>query len=195
VFARAVELIAEFLGSLKDDGTLAGHCVIGGLALAALGRPRATRDIDFLIALGPGGAEPVARRARDAGFECRYLPGGADDPLRGVFQLSVPVAGANVPVQLVVLPTPLSSALLREAQPLSLFGTPLPVVSWAYLVLLKLYAGGPQDLLDAREILTARRPSGAELADLGSLAERFGLEGEMARLIREASGEGLRDSG
>jgi hypothetical protein len=117
------------------------------------------------------------------------LAGAADDPLRGVFQLSVPVAGTNVPVQLVVLATPLSSALLREAQTLTLFETPVPVVSWAYLVLLKLYAGGPQDLLDAREILSARRPSGAELDALRSLGARFGLEGEMARLIREAHEE------
>ncbi len=195
MFAQAFQLIADFLGALKEDGTLAGYCVIGGLAVAALGRPRATRHIDFLVALGPGGAEPVARRARDAGFECRYLPGEADDPLRGVFQLSVPVSGMHIPAQLIVLAAPLSSALLREIQPLILFAASVPVVSWAYLVLLKLYAGCPQHLLDAREVLSARRPSGADLDSLRSLAERFGLEGQMARLIREASGEDIRHTG
>lgn len=188
MFGQALGLIADFLARLKADGSLDGYCVIGGLAVAAWGHARATGDIDCLVAIGPGGPGAVTGRALEAGFDCRYTPGGLGDPLRGVFRLAVPAGQTTIPVQLVAFDPPFSAAILGEAVPVTLFGTPLPVVSWPYLVLLKLYAAGPLDLLDAREILRAQAPSEAELSALTLLAKRFGLGQALVGLLQEPDG-------
>ncbi len=64
-----------------------------------MGVPRATRDIDFAVALGA--ADPVALAAQ---LGASYRPADTDDPLRGVFQIDIKVAAQTVPVQLIVLP-------------------------------------------------------------------------------------------
>jgi hypothetical protein len=58
-------------------------------------------------------------------------------------------------------------------------------VTWESLVLLKIYAGGPQDLLDARQILKVRQPSETELARIFNLAERLGIQEEWTELSTE----------
>lgn len=54
-------------------------------------------------------------------------------------------------------------------------GRIVPVVSWQVLILLKLYAGGPQDRLDARQILKARHPMQDELQRMTGMAESVEL--------------------
>ncbi|MDF2459974.1 MAG: hypothetical protein K0S79_2390 [Nitrospira sp.] len=61
----------------------------------------------------------------------------------------------------------------------------MPVVTWESLVLLKIYAGGPQDLLDARQILKVRQPSETELARISNLAERLRIQEEWTELSTE----------
>lgn len=51
----------------------------------------------------------------------------------------------------------------------------MPVVSWQVLVLLKLYAGGPQDTLDAHHILQVRHPQPADLEYMREMAESLGI--------------------
>ena len=59
----------------------------------------------------------------------------------------------------------------------------MPVVSWQSLILLKLYAGGAQDLLDAQQNLVVREPSQAEKQIVSTLADRVGLSGAWQALI------------
>jgi hypothetical protein len=51
----------------------------------------------------------------------------------------------------------------------------VPVVSWQVLVLLKLYAGGPQDKLDAHQILQVRNPQPDDLEQIREMAESLGI--------------------
>jgi hypothetical protein len=55
-------------------------------------------------------------------------------------------------------------------------------VKWDVLLLLKLYAGGPQDMLDARQILKIRQPSTVEIQAVGNLAGRLGVLEEWTAL-------------
>ena len=61
-FAAALAASVEAIG-----GAAIPHCVIGGLASAAVGRPRWTRDIDFLV--NPGDARRSLEALSAAGFE------------------------------------------------------------------------------------------------------------------------------
>jgi hypothetical protein len=51
------------------------------------------------------------------------------------------------------------------------------------LVLLKLYAGGPQDKLDAHHILQVRNPQPRDLGEIGNMAESLGILEDWATLL------------
>lgn len=61
-------------------------------------------------------------------------------------------------------------------------GHMVPTVSWQALVVLKLYAGGPQDRLDAEQILRTKQPSEREREHLRGMADSVGLSKEWQAL-------------
>ena len=106
--------------------------------------PRATNDIDFAVAIEA--ADPQALAIFLGG---RFEAGEADDPLRGVVHTSIQVGSTAVSLQLIFPPPALTEVAFGHVETLSVLERMVPVVSWQALVLLKLYAGGPQDTLDA----------------------------------------------
>ena len=146
--------------------------------MSAWGVARATQDIDLAVALGP--SEPQALAAY---LEATYEPGDIDDPLRGVFRLTLACEGQSVPVQLILLPSKWMDIAFRGVETVKALGCSVPVVSWQALVLLKLYAGGPVDLQDARSIVAVRNPNVLEREDLLAQAEAVGLAHEMQALL------------
>jgi hypothetical protein len=127
--------------------------LIGGAALSAHGIARSTLDTDLLVA-DPAVLDPTFwAEVREAGApEIRH--GDADDPLRGVVRLS----GNEEAVDVIVGRVPWTRHILARRIQIVVSGCPLPVVDRADLVLLKLFAGGPQDLLDV-ELLLAGVPT------------------------------------
>ncbi|MDF0643483.1 MAG: hypothetical protein P0111_05600 [Nitrospira sp.] len=154
------------------------YALIGGFAVAAWGVPRATRDLNFALALGS--ADPAALSRH---LQARFQSGEAEDPLRGVFQTTMTIDGVSITVQLIVLPAAWNAIVFHGIEQLSIFGSAVPVVSWQSLILLKLYAGGPQDFLDAQQILAVRQPTQAEQQAVSALADRMGLSAGWQVLI------------
>lgn len=178
VFAQALTEIVRRLDDARTHHLLDQYALIGGFAVAAWGVPRATHDLDFALALGS--ADPAALSRH---LNARFHSGEAEDPLRGVFQTTVMIEGVSIPTQLVVLPAAWNAIIFRGIEPLSVFGCVVPVVSWQSLILLKLYAGGPQDVLDAQQILAVRQPNQAEKHAVSALADRVGLSAAWQTLI------------
>ena len=58
-----------------------------------------------------------------------------------------------------------------------------PVVNWQSLVLMKIYAGGPVDLQDAKGILAVRKPNEADQKRLTVPAKALGLAEKMQALL------------
>jgi hypothetical protein len=157
------------------------HALIGAAALAACGIARSTFDIDILA---------VDSRCLDAALWRDLEPGGvtidlrrgdAADPLAGVVRLE---QSGERPVDLVVgRHTWQARALARALRPA---GSP-PVVQGRDLVLLKLYAGGTQDMWDIRELLALQDADrlveevNADVADLPVDAARRWSEVRDAR--------------
>jgi hypothetical protein len=120
--------------------------LIGAAALAARGIARSTFDIDLPIdprVLDGAFWEPLSRV--DVNVDVRR--GDADDPLAGVVRLESP---GQRPVDVVVGRYAWQARAVAAAERLR--GEP-PVVTAHDLILLKLYAGGSQDLWDIRELL------------------------------------------
>lgn len=178
MFRQALTEIIRRLDLARERKLLQSYVLVGGFAVSAWGLARATRDIDLAVALG--GADP-AHLANH--LKASYQPGDPDDPLRGVFRLELPTGEHVVPVQLIVFQPKLTDIVFRRVKTLSVLDCEVPVVSWQALVLLKLYAGGPMDLQDARDIITVRQPSPAERKALTAQAKVLGLAKECKALL------------
>jgi hypothetical protein len=124
--------------------------VIGGVALGAHGIARATLDTDVLVC--EPGVLVAAFWTRRRGVPVPTIRrGDADDPLAGVVALRTD--GEQVDV--VVGRGAWMGQMLERRIGVGTGRAKLPIVDRADLVLLKLYAAGPQDLLDVRLLLQA----------------------------------------
>jgi len=133
------------------------HALVGAAAMAGLGVVRASDDLDLLVmevaVLDEGFWSPLARH----GTAVDVRRGDDADPLAGMVRLSRP---GGTPIDVVVGKRPWQRDAIARARPIRLGSVDVPLVGAADLVLLKLYAGGPQDAADVRLILaTADRES------------------------------------
>jgi len=170
VFEQALTDIIRRLEEAQASGLLQQYALIGGFAVSAWGVPRATHDLDFALALGSAQPSALANH-----LKAEFHGADSDDPLRGVFRCDVMIEGQAIPTQLILLPPAWTDMVFQGVVSLTVFECAIPVVSWQSLILLKLYAGGPQDLLDAKDILAVRQPTTGELKEVAKSAERVGL--------------------
>ncbi len=126
--------------------------------MAVHGVSRSTRDVDLFT---------LAQECLDAEFwnalqatsvEVRVRKGDADDPLAGVVRIT---AGGEHPLDVVVGKSPWQAAVTAGAREALIEDVRVPVASRVDLILLKLYAGGPQDAWDIQQLLAD--PDGATL--------------------------------
>jgi len=158
VFQEALAEILSRLETARRRGLLSRYALIGGFAVSAWGVPRATQDFDFAIAIDQTDPQTLAT------FICgRYQAGEPDDPLRGVVTVSIEVEHEPISLQLVCFPPVLTELVFRHVETLSILECSVPVVSWPVLIILKLYAGGPHDLLGVHQILKVRRPQAKDV--------------------------------
>ena len=169
MFQQALTDVLARLETARAQGLIEAFALIGGFAVSAWGVPRATQDINFAIAIGP--ANPHALGTFLGG---RFESGEPE----GVLHTSIRVGSVSVPLQLILFPSSLTEITFRRIESLSVMDQIVPVVSWQVLVLLKLYAGGPQDTLDAYHILQARHPQPDELDQIREMAESLGILNE-----------------
>lgn len=142
--------IVEVSARLDRDGI--PHAVIGAVALAVHGVLRASDDVDLLV---------MDRRCLEAatwsdversGVVVEIRRGDSDDPLAGVTRL-LPATGTRIDI--VVGKSAWQHTILSRAPRVALMGGHVPVALPVDLVLLKLYAGGPQDAWDILQMLDA----------------------------------------
>lgn len=142
----------SLLGRVVERLDAAGiRCaLIGADALALRGASRATLDRDLLTTDVRALDEAVWAPLRSAPIELDLRIGDPDDPLAGVVRFA---ATDERPVDLVVGRFGWQQRIVEEAEPLDVDGARVGVPSAADLVLLKLYAGGPQDAWDVEQLL------------------------------------------
>jgi hypothetical protein len=167
--ADRVSLLERVAESLREARL--PFALIGAAAMASYGVTRSTFDQD-LLTLGAEALLPETWAGlREAGVTVEVRRGDAFDPLAGVVRLSMQ---GERPVDLVVGKFVWQREILERA-----VSTPggIPIVRAADLILLKLYAGGPQDAWDIQQLL-----AGEDREAL--IAE---VEKEVPRLTREAA--------
>ena len=185
MFQDTLSRIVAQLEEAKDQGLLQEFGLIGGLAIAAWGNPRATQDIDFAIALG--GAHPSGLATFLGGT---YKEGDQDDPLKGVIRVNFLKTPEPIPIQLIMLPSVWAEVVFKNIHNLRLGENMIPVVSWEALLLLKLYAGGAKDLLDAQALFAHQQPNASAHNHVTTMAEKVGLTREWDMFLKNISDRG-----
>lgn len=145
-----MSLLAEVVSLLVSRGV--PHALIGAAAAAIRGVSRSTFDVDLLVVDPVVLDEGAWRTLTAAGVVIDVRRGDADDPLAGVARFE---AAAEPRVDLIVGRGGWQREILARATPETIDDVALPVATVADLVLLKLYAGGPQDLWDVAQLLAA----------------------------------------
>ena len=145
--------VAERVQALLDAAG-ARSAVIGAMACAAWNYPRHTRDFDLGCATDPFTVlQKVARTLQEAGWEVECRLPDAEDPLGGM--LVIEGAGFRR-VEVVNFYNPLrprknpGRQAIESALEGRLAPSKLRLVKLTDLIALKLYAGGPKSVTDAR---------------------------------------------
>ena len=138
LFERVVRLLSERQVS---------HALIGAAALAARGIARSTFDIDLLTTDARVLDRALWSALAESGVGVDIRRGDADDPLAGVIRIETP---DERPVDVIVGKHGWQARAIERAERAP---DGPPVVAARDLVLLKLYAGGTQDLWDVRELI------------------------------------------
>ena len=148
------------------------YAVIGAMAASVHGVIRASRDADALLSVSMPALAGLERHFKAAGFDTQLRRGDADDPVSGILALR---DGFENRVDLLVGIRGFDPAAFARAVEIPFDGESLRVVSLEDFVAMKVFAGGPQDIADARSALEAATDS-PDVDLLRRLGARYGAE-------------------
>jgi hypothetical protein len=148
------------------------YAAIGALAASVHGVIRASRDADALLSINPAALTGLERHFKTAGFSTELRRGDLGDPIGAVLKLRDRFDNR---VDLLVAIQGFDPKAFSRTIEVPLDEGSLKVVSLEDFVAMKLFAGGPQDLIDAGNALQAAlEPPNIGL--LRELAGRYGTE-------------------
>jgi hypothetical protein len=148
--APLLEALTALEGWLRSEKL--DHVYIGGLAVALVGRPRITQDIDGIVLLGGMSIQELLRSATAAGFPPRVPDAIAFTVESRVFLLRH--EGTGVPIDLSIGFLPFEEEAVRRARSIRAKGLDIPVATPEDLLVLKAIAGRPRDIVDMEGLLT-----------------------------------------
>lgn len=174
------------------DASSVRYAVIGGVAKAAWGRPRATRDIDVAVSIDALAFAALTSSLADADFAVLKMVGGdLNDTRPDIF---VARASAGVPVDVLIAKTPFEEEAVARSVPVVLFGQTVRVVTAEDLVFYKLLAARPRDRDDVLDVIRTRLAGGHSFdwEHLERLARDWSIEPALAdvRQVVDAGGTG-----
>lgn len=146
------------------------YAVIGAMAAAVHGSIRATTDADALVSVSMSRLARLKRALQKAGFNVDLRSGDADDPIPAL--LAVGDKHGNR-VDLLGGLRGLDKDAFSRSITVPFLGSSIRVIGREDFIAMKCFAGGPQDIVDARFALkAASEPVNVDL--LRRLTRRFG---------------------
>ena len=164
--------------------------IIGGLAVSTWGSVRATQDIDILADSSPNPVRTATLRERmsrfwgEKGWQYEWRIGVGDDPIPLLTHLVSPTSD-QVTADILWAHKQWQRNALKRVIPIRTARALLPVIHPEDLILLKLEAGGPQDILDVEGILAVAPPE-LDLTRLKRSAARLRLSRDLNRYLQRS---------
>lgn len=172
---ETLNAVVRTLGDLDAE-----YMLVGGVALAAWARPRATTDIDVVIAVSEADVAAVGKLlARRAGGLSSMRPFTFRDGTT-LQRVILQRPEGEVTVDLIIAREPLLAEAIRRRVRRPLGELDVYVATPEDLVLMKLVAGRPQDLVDVRSLAEAQP---LEMAYVRLWADRLRLKTRLARAL------------
>jgi hypothetical protein len=131
------------------------YAVIGALAASIHGAVRASMDADAVLSAALTEAATITQQLKAAGFQTELTRGDVDDPIPAM--IKVIARATTIPFQ----------------------GKALKFIGREDFIAMKVFAGGPLDLLDASRAISAAGDS-LDQALVRRLAQRFGQDATRA---------------
>lgn len=148
------------------------YLVIGAFALSVHGVVRASRDVDALLSIAPGRLAELRAGFERAGFGTILRRGDANDPIPAMFILTDPHGNQ---VDLLGGLRGLDPKAFSRGIEVPFLGETLRIVGREDFIAMKCFAGGPQDILDARSAYHGA-PGPVDLDLLRTVTRRFGRD-------------------
>jgi hypothetical protein len=159
--------VVEILTREKLD-----YAIIGAFALSIHGAVRASTDVDALLSLTFERLKQLDKLFQSAGFHTTLRRGEDDDPVLGTLILTDDFGNQ---VDILGGLKGMDPRLFERTVEVDLRGHPLKFVGREDFIAMKCFAGGPQDLLDARSAYEgAQGPLNLDL--LRTVTRRFGRD-------------------
>jgi len=161
-------LLLDVVDILQKQGV--DYAVIGAMAASVHGSIRATADADALLSATLARLRQIEKALTKAGLETQLRNGAAEDPIPAL--LAVSDRHGNR-VDLLAGLRGLDPDALSRAITVPFMGTTIRVIGREDFIAMKCFAGGPQDLADARQAL-AISDSRVNIDLLRRTTRRFG---------------------
>ena len=152
------------------------YAVIGALAASVHGAVRASLDADALISIPLSQATQLQGAAKASGFSADLSRGDLDDPISGVLKLG---DSWDNRVDLLIGLRGMDSQAFDRVVDVPFEGQNLRFIGREDFIAMKVFAGGPLDLVDAARALAAGGTS-LDRPLLRRLAGKFGREASAA---------------
>ncbi len=157
----------EILGNENVD-----YLVVGAFALSVHGVVRASRGADALLQISLSGIRKLQRIFEGAGFQVTLRQGDAEDPIPMMLVLG---DSHGNQVDLLGGLRGLDPKVFSRRIEVPFLGSTLRIVGREDFIAMKCFAGGPQDLLDAKDAYRgAEAPMDLDL--MRRITHRFGRD-------------------
>ena len=145
------------------SGAGAAHALIGGCARNVYAPPRATRDVDLGVVASPDAYTRIARELTAAGFS--RVTETRTDPQAVVPDVALFSDATGGRIDLLLAHTEFEERAISRAVPVFLpsAGLTIPVVKVEDLIVYKVLAGRPRDLMDIEDIIRFQISSDASI--------------------------------
>ncbi len=174
-FENFVLRLLEALNSCGID-----YLVIGGVAAVYYGRPRTTSDCDVILSLEEGRLKDFSECMRKHGFQIReydlmegYREQSHFNAYRGVWPFRVDFSWKK---------GSLADHGFARAKDAKLFGVRVRLEAPEDVIIAKLVYGSPQDLDDAKAILSAQKKLDKDY--LMKRAAQEGVKGKLKQILK-----------
>jgi hypothetical protein len=161
-------LLLDAIEVLSRSGV--SYAVIGAMAASVHGVVRASMDADAVLSLTTHALIQTEHQFREAGFRTELRLGDEDDPIAAVLALTDEFGNR---VDLLVGLRGLEPAAFSRVLEVPFQGERLRIIGREDFIAMKLFAHGPQDVIDAELALTAAGRD-LDLPLLKRLASQYG---------------------
>lgn len=147
---RSLKGVVRILNGLKSQKMINGYALIGGLSVSVWGLPRSTKDIDFLVSLvSMDNLCIFSETLKRKGLKPELHKGDYSDPVPYVIKSFY----KGVPLDMLITTKKWEDEAVENTIMVDFERSKIPVIAPEYLIVMKLKAGGPRDILDAKELL------------------------------------------